>query len=201
MNGLGSSWLVGPFPHIPSADPRGPFGSLVAIAPLFDAMAMAEQKAALALLEAAGEPLPAIAAALGRDPASIAALRDRRCPLIAVPGEADEMRSRVRVRMRPVAVQKRLLERSLDDALAAIDAVRAAQGQSVQSWFEMTLDTLCQACGLGHDAGKRRLKELESRKWIRRSVRAGRPPLVRIALAGRCRLEAAGTAARRRQAP
>lgn len=197
MNGCGSSWFKGPFPHVPASEPGGRFGSLAAIAPHFDAMGLAEQKAAVNLVIEAGERLPAIAARLSRDLATIEAIRDVFCRPVPPAAEPDAAGGRTISGLLSRPVPKAVYDRAIDEALAAIDAHRAGAGAGRDDRFEMTVEALCQACGFGIETARRRLKELESRKWVRRELRPGRPPLMLIALAGRCRLDALG----RRGAP
>ena len=68
--GLGSSWFIGPFPHIAQRLPGGPFGSPSAIAPHFEAM---DERSAAELMLAARDTVRAhIAARADSDDASIA---------------------------------------------------------------------------------------------------------------------------------
>lgn len=192
MNGCGSSWFVGPFPHIPSRLPAGGFGDPVSIAPHFEGMVPAERKAAVNLMLEAGEGLEAIASALGLDVGEIEAMRDMRCRPISPRVEPDDTCC-----AKAGNPRRGTTERVLDDALMAIDALRAMAGIGRERTFEMSLDELCQACGFGLETARRRCRELESRKWVRRKLRPGLRPLVAITLAGRCRLDALAEAGRR----
>lgn len=197
MNGCGSSWFVGPFPHIPSNQPAGCFGDPESIAPHFEGLEPAERKAAVNLMLEAGEGLKAIAAALGMDVAEIEAIRNMRCRPISPRGEPDETKQKPGTGLSTRPGPKMPGERALDDALLAVDALRAKAGSGREQTFELTFDELCQACGFGLETARRRFRELESRKWVRRKLRPGLPPLVTIALAGRCRLDALGDVGRR----
>ncbi|MCC0033779.1 MAG: hypothetical protein H6887_00775 [Hoeflea sp.] len=190
MNGCGSSWFVGPFPHIPSRLPAGYFGDPASIAPNFEAMEPAERKAAVNLMLEAGEGLEDIAKALAMDVGSIEAIRDMRCRPIAPRGEPDETKRKPGSDLLRRPVPKMAVERALDEALLAVDALRAKAGSGREHPFDMTFDVLCQACGFGLETARRRFRELESRKWVRRKLRPGLPPQVTITLAGRCRLDA-----------
>ena len=185
-------------PRSRACGPAVAFGSLAAIAPRFDALQPADQKAAVALMREAGERPAAIAAGLGRSLTDIEIFRDLRCRRIAMPGENDQQRSAgsqtspnsQTERGSPRGAPDVVAEKALSDALAILDAHRVQCGAERSEWFEMTLESICQACGFSLDTARRRIRELESRRWIRRTVRAGQPPLLQIALAGRCRLTA-----------
>ncbi|VVT15276.1 hypothetical protein [Hoeflea sp. EC-HK425] len=188
--GLGSSWFIGPFPHIAQRLPGGPFGSPSAIAPHFEAMEPAEQVSAIRLMQERGDDLREIGDWLGLSPHALAAMGDRRCPLISPRGEGDDTRCRPSAGPKRRAVSSAAVDRALDATLMAIDALRARAGGARQAEFDLTLEEVCQACGFGLETARRRFRELESRKWIRRTLRPGQPARVMIALAGRCRLEA-----------
>ncbi|WP_339760757.1 hypothetical protein [uncultured Hoeflea sp.] len=185
-DGLGSSWFVGPFPHIAAVDPGGPFGSILAIAPNFEALQPVEQVSAVNLMLERGHDVAEIAERLDRSTASIEAISSRRCQPIRPRGEGDE------VKRRPGTGPKRrpTVDRLLDDTLMAIDALRAKAGVGHDMTFDLTLEEVCQACGFGLETARRRFRELESRKWVRRTLRPGLPARVTISLAGRCRLDA-----------
>lgn len=190
MTGLGSSWFIGPFPHIAQRVPGGPFGSPSAIAPHFDALEPAEQASAVKLMLERGDDIGQIADWLGLSRAAIEAISVRRCQPISPRGEGDDVkRMPVSGPMRR-AVSRASVDRALDDTLLAIDALRARAGAGRDRAFDLTLEEVCQACGFGLETARRRFKELESRKWVRRKLRPGQPALVTIALAGRCRLDA-----------
>jgi len=197
MNGCGSSWFVGPFPHIPSNQPAGCFGDPESIAPHFEGLEPAERKAAVILMLEAGEGLKAIAAALGMDVAEIEAIRNMRCRPISPRGEPDETKQKPGSGLMRRPVSKIALERAMDEALLAVDALRAKAGSGREQTFELTFDELCQACGFGLETARRRFRELESRKWVRRKLRPGLPTQVTITLAGRCRIDALVDAGRR----
>jgi hypothetical protein len=200
MNGCGSSWFVGPFPHIPSNQPAGGFGDPESIAPHFVSLEPAERKAAVSLMLEAGEGLQAIAAALGMDVAEIEATRDLHCRPVFPRGEPDGTKRNPGSGLLKRPVPKLALERAMNEALVAVDALRAKAGSGRDQAFDMTLEELCHACGFGLETARRRFRELESRKWVRRKLRPGLPPLVTIALAGRCRLDALGDVGRRGKA-
>ncbi|MGJ8570206.1 MAG: hypothetical protein ACSHXI_05825 [Hoeflea sp.] len=185
-NCLGSSWFVGPFPHIAAVEPGGPFGSLSAVGPNFEALEPAEQALAVNLMLERGHDICEIVNSIGRSPAVIEEIRDRRCQPVTPRGESDE------VKRRPVTGPKRrsTVDRALDDTILAIDALRAKAGCGRDEAFKLTLEEICQACGFGLETARRRFRELESRRWVRRKLRPGLPPRVTISLAGRCRLEA-----------
>ena len=197
MNGCGSSWFIGPFPHIPSRLPAGYFGDPASIAPHFGNMEPAERKAAVNLMLEAGEGLEDIASALDMDVGSIEAIRDMRCRSISPLGDPDDTRTTAGNALLRRPVPKMAVERAIDEALLAVDALRAKAGSGREQSFDMTLEELCQACGFGLETARRRFRELEGRKWVRRKLRPGLPPLVMIALAGRCRLDALAEAGRR----
>lgn len=191
-------------PRDRSADsPVNLFGTPGAIAPHFDTMPAPEQKAAVMLMRERGISDAAIAGALGMTAASVAALAGLRCrPLRAfveadTPSVSGARHSGAGLYRRPVPVAA--IDRAADEALLAIDALRAQAGVARDGTFDMTLEDLGQACGFGIETARRRLKQLEGRKWVRRQLRPGQPPLVRVALAGRCRLDAlaAGEAGKR----
>lgn len=197
IENMAVSCSFGTRPRDRSADsPVNMFGAPAAIAPHFGALQLPERKAAVMLMRERGKSDPEIAAATGLDLASVAALAELRCrPLRAfveadAPGSAGGRHSGVGLYRRPVPVSA--IERAVDQALLAIDALRAQAGVARDGAFDMTLEAMAQACGFERDTARRRLKQLEGRKWVRRQLRPGQPPLVRVALAGRCRLEALG---------
>lgn len=175
---------------------RGPaacsslFGTPQAIAPHFDTMALPEQKTAINLMREGGASDSAIAKALGRTEGMVAAIAVIRCVPIrsAMESEAPDGRARSGLLARPVT--KAATARALDDALRTVDALRAKSGAAPGAGFEMTLDELCQVCGFGLETARRRIRDLTSRKWLRRTLRPGQPALVTITLVGRCRLDA-----------
>lgn len=198
------SCSFGTRPRDRSADsPVNMFGAPAAIAPHFGALQLPERKAAVMLMRERGKSDPEIAAATGLDLASIAALAELRCrPLRAFveadsPGSDVARHSGAGLYRRPVSVSA--IDRAADEALLTIDALRAQAGAARDGAFDMTLEAMAHACGFERDTARRRLMELEGRKWVRRQLRPGLPPRVRVALAGRCRLEAlaAGEAGKR----
>lgn len=188
MNGCGSSWFVGPFPHIPSYQPVGGFGDLESIAPHFAALALPEQKAAVNLMLDAGERIAAIAAALGRDEDAIVAIASAVCRPISPRGDPDDTRGTAINELRKRPVPKMAVERALDDALLAVDALRAKAGSTRAQAFDMTLEELCQACGFGPETARRRFRQLETLTFVSREIRPGLPALVTIEAPGRDRL-------------
>jgi len=194
-------------PRARSADsPVNMFGAPAAIAPHFAALQTPERQAAVLLMRERGESDPVIAAATGLDLVSVAALAELRCrPLRAfveadAPDGAGARHSGAGLYHRPVSVSA--IDRAADEALLAIDRLRIAAGVGPGCEFEMTMDEVCELCGVGLWAARRRVKELESRKWLRRKIRAALPQLVMIGLAGRCRIEALATGdAGKRTAP
>lgn len=192
MTGLGSSWFIGPFPHIAQKVPHGPFGSPSAIAPHFHALAPAEQASAVRLMLERGDDIGTIADWLGLSRAAVEAIGLRRCQPVSPRGEGDDVKSRHGTGPMRRAVSRAGVDRALDDTLMVIDALRARAGAGRDRAFELTLEEVCQACGFGLETARRRFRDLESRKWVRRTLRPGQPALVTIALAGRCRLKALG---------
>lgn len=188
--GLGSSWFIGPFPHIAQRVPGGPFGSPSAIAPHFDALEPAEQASAVNLMLERGDDIGEIADWLGLSRAAVEAISVWRCRPISPRGESDDIKRMPGSGPKRRAVSCAAVDRALDDALMAIDALRARAGAGREAAFDLTLEEVCQACGFGLETARRRFKELESRKWVRRKLRPGLPAQVTIALAGRCRLDA-----------
>jgi len=188
--GLGSSWFIGPFPHIAQSVPGGPFGSPSAIAPHFDALEPAEQASAVNLMLERGDDIGQIADWLGLSRAAIEAISVRRCQPLSPRGEGDDVKSMRGSGPKRRAVSCAAVDRALDDTLLAIDALRARAGAGRDRAFDLTLEEVCQACGFGLETARRRFKELEIRKWVRRTLRPGQPALVTIALAGQCRLKA-----------
>jgi hypothetical protein len=184
-------------PRDRSADsPVNMFGLPAAIAPHLGALPLPERKAAVMLMRERGKSDPEIAAATGLDLASVAALAELRCRPLRAFIEADTPGGGGGRPSGPGLCRRRLsvsaIERAADEALLAIDALRAQAGVARDGTFDMTLEDLGQACGFGIETARRRLKHLEARKWVRRQLRPGLPTLVRVALAGRCRLEALG---------
>jgi len=181
-------------PRVRARPASGPFGSLAAISPGFDALPAPEQAAAVNLLLERGEKPAAIAAGLGRSRRQIEALRDLRCRPLPAAFLREEPAPRpvpgLFLRPLPATAKATVSDRLADAALLAVDRLRIAAGVDPDAEFEMTMDELCQACDVGLPAGRRRVGELESRKWLRRKIRSGLPQLVMIALAGRCRLAA-----------
>jgi hypothetical protein len=120
-------------PRDRSADsPVNMFGAPAVIAPHFAALQLPERKAAVMLMRERGESDPVIAAATGLDLVSVAALAELRCrPLRAfveadAPDGAAVRHSGHGLYRRPVPVPAR--ERAVDEALLAIDALRAQAG-------------------------------------------------------------------------
>ncbi|WP_394689030.1 hypothetical protein [Hoeflea sp.] len=173
---------------------RGSFGSLAAISPGFDALPRPEQAAAINLLLEGGQGLAGIARGLGRSVAQVEALRDFRCkPLEAAFVGDGVVRQPPGPPREPGATAAR--DRLADEGLVAVERLRIAAQAPPDGGFEMTMDALCQGLDVGLAAARRRLKDLESRKWVQRSIRSGLPQIVTIALAGRCRLDALASAA------
>lgn len=188
--GLGSSWFIGPFPHIAQRLPGGPFGSPSAIAPHFDSLEPAEQASAINLMLERGDDMEEIADRLGLSRAAVEAISVRRCRPISPRGESDDVKRMPGSGPKRRAVSCAAVDRALDDTLLAIDALRARAGGGRDRPFDLTLEEVCQACGFGLETARRRFRELEGRKWVRRKLRPGLPARVTIALAGRCRLDA-----------
>lgn len=168
------------------------FGDPVFIAPHFDALPAAEQKAAVILMRERGESDAAIARALGRDEAAVRGLAVLRCGPLRSSMDTDAIDGRGRSGLMAQPVSRHDFDLAIDDALMALDALRVQAGAGLGDAFDMTLDTMAQACGFGTETARRRLRELENRKWIWRQLRPGLPPLVSIDLAGLSRLEALG---------
>lgn len=168
----------------------GTFGVPGAIAPHFESLAMAEQKAAVNLMCERGYGFAEIALALGRDAAQVEAIACRRCPLVDQPGEPDAVAGRAISKLLKRPSDPTALDRAVDDALLAIDALRVKAGATTGESFDLTNEELCHAMGFGIETARRRMQELEARKMIARILRPGLPQSILIDCFGLARLAA-----------
>tara|TARA_R110002020_G_scaffold467027_4_gene690189 strand:+ start:6209 stop:6769 length:561 start_codon:yes stop_codon:yes gene_type:complete len=171
-----------------ASTPASIFGNPAAIAPHFAAMAGAEQKAAINLMRDRGYGWADIGDALGREVAEVEAIAVAACRPISPRGDPDDTRSTAINELRKRPVPKMAVERALDDALLAVDSLRAKAGSARAQAFDMTLEELCQACGFGPETARRRFRQLERLTFVSREIRPGLPALVTIEAPGRDRL-------------
>lgn len=188
MLGLGSSWFVGPFPHIAAVEPAGPFASPDAIAPHFADLPMAEKQAAVLMMRELGCDDDLIAGSLDLPVGEVARLATRWWPLVSIKGDPDDTRGSRTALLPKRPVDREALDRTLDDALLALYALRNRAGQG--AGFDLVNEDLCQAMGFGIETARRRLQALEGRGMISRTLRPGLPQLIIITAAGQRRLEA-----------
>ncbi|EDQ33931.1 hypothetical protein HPDFL43_05740 [Hoeflea phototrophica DFL-43] len=186
--GLGSSWFVGPFPHIAAVEPVGSFGSPEAIAPHFAALPMAERQSAVLMMRELGLGDGPIAAAVDLPVDDVARLATRCCPPVGIKGDPDDTRGSRTALLLKRPVDSAAVDRTLDDALLTIDALRVAAGAGPDAGFELTNGELCQAMGFGIETARRRMQALETRGLIARTLRPGQHQLVVVTPVGHRRL-------------